>query len=111
MDADDIASPPDQLKFHYDFLAQNPNYGVVTGQVVFGGDTQLAAGLYRYTEWVNSLKTAKPENSCHSLCADLNQLNPQSYFYISRVLPALFMEFPLCRFEPSKPAVIFLCMY
>ncbi len=72
MDADDIASPPDRLKFQYDFLAQNPNYGVVTGQVVFGGETQLAAGLYRYTEWVNSLKTAKPENSCHSLCADLN---------------------------------------
>jgi len=46
--------------------------------------------------------------SWNSLCADLNHLNPQSYFYISRVLPALFMEFPLCRFEPSKPAVIFL---
>ena len=35
--------------------------------------------FWHHTHWF------KPENSCHSLCADLNHLNPQSYFYISRV--------------------------
>lgn len=58
MDADDIAFP-DRLKLQYDFLIKNREFGVVTGRVEFGGDKQTAAGLYRYTEWVNSLKTSE----------------------------------------------------
>jgi glycosyltransferase involved in cell wall biosynthesis len=56
MDADDIAFP-ERLKLQHDFLIKSPDYGVVTGHVDFGGDKQTAAGLYRYTEWVNSLKS------------------------------------------------------
>ncbi|MDA3909873.1 MAG: glycosyltransferase family 2 protein [Bacteroidales bacterium] len=56
MDADDLAAP-NRLKLQYEFLIKNPDFGVVAGHVDFGGDKQNAAGLYRYTEWVNSLKT------------------------------------------------------
>jgi len=56
MDADDIAFP-NRLKLQHDFLVNHSDFGVVSGQVKFGGSKQTAAGLFRYTEWVNSLKT------------------------------------------------------
>jgi len=35
-----------------------------------------------FNQSVDQVIQLNPENSCYSLCADLNHLNPQSYFYI-----------------------------
>ena len=38
-----------------------------------------------FNQSVDQVIQLNPENSCYSLCADLNHLNPQSYFYITKV--------------------------
>lgn len=56
MDADDVALP-DRLSLQYDFLERNPDYGAVAGLAAFGGDSSKAAGINRFVDWNNSIRS------------------------------------------------------
>lgn len=56
MDADD-ESHPDRLAEQAAFLAANPDFGLVSCQVEFGGDRAVSAGYALHVDWLNSIAT------------------------------------------------------
>ncbi len=56
MDGDDL-SRPDRLEKQFSFLRDNPEYGLVSGQVGFLGDKKKSYGYYLYVRWLNTLST------------------------------------------------------
>ena len=56
MDADDIMLN-DRLESQYNFLQRNSEYGAVGGLVKFGGNPKDAAGIKRFVDWSNQLRT------------------------------------------------------
>jgi glycosyltransferase involved in cell wall biosynthesis len=56
MDADD-ESLPERLAVQAEFLATNPDVGVVGSRVEFGGDAHAAAGYALHVGWLNTLLT------------------------------------------------------
>ncbi len=58
MDADDL-SLPGRLPAQRDFLAENPDIGLVGGRVEFGGDHWAARGYALHVDWLNSLRTSE----------------------------------------------------
>lgn len=56
MDADDVCAP-DRLRRQAEHLLQQPDIGVVSCRVAFGGDRAAQAGYARYVDWSNTLLT------------------------------------------------------
>jgi glycosyltransferase involved in cell wall biosynthesis len=58
MDADDVCLP-ERLALQAAYLDANPNVGLVSCLVRFGGDLVASQGFAHYIQWVNSVRTAQ----------------------------------------------------
>lgn len=77
MDADDLCAP-DRLAEQSRFLLENPEVGVVSCRVRFGGDAEACAGYARHVDWVNDVVCH--EDICVSRFVESPICNPSVMF-------------------------------
>jgi len=58
MDADDT-SMPHRIEKQLQFLDQNPEIGLVSCRVAFGGNRETAKGYANYVDWINTITSEK----------------------------------------------------
>ncbi|OLN25337.1 Glycosyl transferase, group 2 family protein [Desulfovibrio sp. DV] len=58
MDADDVCHP-ERLRLQARHLADNPQVGLVSCRVAFGGNSQAARGYQTHIDWCNSVTTSR----------------------------------------------------
>jgi len=85
MDADDVCYPT-RFQKQIDYLKQNPDLGVVSCQVEFGGDSHKQKGYAAHVDWINS--TLRPEEHYANRFVDAPVAHPSVMW--RRELPEKF---------------------
>lgn len=77
MDADDVMHP-DRIRKQVEFLEANPDVGLVSCLVNYGGDRRKQEGYARHVDWINSLVT--PDEIALNRFVDSPVCNPSVMF-------------------------------
>lgn len=77
MDADDV-SRPDRLARQITLLAENPELGVASCLVTFGGDRKAARGYAEYVDWQNSVCTPEAIEAARFIESPI--VHPSAFF-------------------------------